>query len=299
MTKFEQAKSLPVARLSRADQGPSHYCESLQASAVRLSDIEPLADPALTVKRTGRYVMQLFSGQDSRELSLESTGPTPERILRQSGHERTYLDVGGNVRTGVASTVDTLDQIEALDLSSDQVLQHPDGRPRRYKAGSKIPAQWTGAVVSGGVDVIDSSTYRNTGASVSFDCTTSNSFVYGGAGDEQIYALWVIPMTFETGTLHPAAPRDLGMFQLAVTNASTGRHLFTRDGLQLGTAAPGRFVYVPFENELRMSFANEVSVNDLIRVDLIHKGFASSDNQDDYKYLGAATGFTFAMTVLA
>lgn len=299
MTKFQQMKSLPVARLSRADLGTSHYCESLQSSSVRLSGIEPLTDPALTVKRTGRYVMQLFSGQDSRELSLESTGPTPLRTLRQAGHERTYLDVDGTVRTGVESIVDTLDQIEALNLSSDKLLQHHDGRPRRFKVGSRMPGQWTGAVVVGGVDIIDISTYQNTGASVSFDYTTSNSFVYRGAGDEQIYSVWVIPQNWDDGTLHPAAPRDLGMFQLATTNASTGRHLFTRDGLQLGTAAPGNLVYVPFENELRMSFPNEVSVNDLIRVDLIHKGFASSDNRDDYKYLGAATGFTFAMTVLA
>lgn len=161
-----------------------------------------------------------------------------------------------------------------------------------------MPGQWTGAVVSGGVDVIDISTYRNTGASVSFDCITSNSFVYRGTGDEQIYSVWVIPDNWEDQTVFPAAPRDLGMFQLATTNVSTGRHLFTRDGLQLGTA-PGSVVYVPFENELRMSFGNEVSVNDLIKVDLIHKGFASSDNKDDYKILGAVTGYTFAMTVLA
>jgi hypothetical protein len=120
----------------------------------------------------------------------------------------------------------------------------------------------------------------------------SNRFVFATSLSEETYLGWVIPRNWDADSSEPNAPRILGNFTLIVSNASRGRVLYARNGLDVAGGAPGRVVLAPIEFEIGQSFSQFISDGELVEVQLIHKAFALSLGTGEVHYLGAATGFT-------
>ena len=242
--------------------------------------------PTLTIQRTGQVAIQLNDGMQQVQLALQGQGPCIERRFDYEGSERAN---DTQEHEGQASGVHTLDSIESISIPKRD-LQHPDGVVRVFATEPTMSGIWTGAKLYGGERVLSPTSFKKTSAAANIECSFTNRFVYGANPYEEMYLGWVIPKQWDADT--NGSPRELGQFFLKVTNISQGRHLFTRNGLDVNGGSPGRIVLAALEYDIRSNFSGDISANETVEVELVHKAFSKSESPGDLRYVGALTGLT-------
>ncbi|MBX9615592.1 MAG: hypothetical protein K2X25_08355 [Caulobacteraceae bacterium] len=236
-----------------------------------------------TLTREGSFTLQLGGSAGPVNHPIRSINAVPFQHFAYYGSETAH-DTSED--RGVPSGITVYEDVELIP-TRPHAMPTADDVPRKIKTPGHMYAISQSVVLRNG----RIRRHERTRVAGRIECISSMEFRYGGAGEEQYFLFelgadpqWItgVPVYESTGTL---------LFRL--TNTTTGRVIRTfnaHSGLK-----PNQVGYKPIEAELKKYYADLVSTGDIVKVEMIHQAYGTTDNGKIA--VGARSGMSLHITV--